>query len=283
MAKAPEVTHNGQRMIARRDLAVQVAARAGLSPTCFRLTLTTPEPLEARPGQFGMLSCSDAFDPLLRRAFSLAGVTQTGRETQVELLVKEVGKGTALLRRAPLGAGLRLLAPLGNGFDLGASERPLALVAGGIGLPPVLFAAEVLARQKARFDIYLGANTAAELLEVERCRAAAGAAGGEVVLATDDGTRGEPGFITVALARRLAAGQAYVRVLACGPNPMLAALARLAAQHGIAAELSLEEPMGCGVGVCLGCVVELADGHYVPACKEGPVFAASRLAERWWL
>ncbi|MFI5143224.1 MAG: dihydroorotate dehydrogenase electron transfer subunit [Thermoanaerobaculales bacterium] len=270
-------------MIARRDLAVQVAARAGLSPTCFRLVLATSERLEATPGQFGMLACSGGFDPLLRRAFSLAGVTRTGAETRVELLVKEVGKGTALLRRAPLGAELRLLAPLGNGFDLTAPDLPLALAAGGIGLPPVLFAAEVLASRGVRFDFYLGANNAAELLEVERCRAAAGAAGGGLFLTTDDGSRGEAGFLTAALARRLAAGHAYARVLACGPNAMLAALARLAAQHGIAAELSLEEPMGCGVGVCLGCVVELADGHYVPACKEGPVFAASRLAERWWL
>jgi len=270
-------------MIARCDLAVQVASRAELSPTCFRITLATPEALEAAPGQFGMLACSGGFDPLLRRAFSLAGLTRAGGTTRVELLVKEVGKGTALLRHAPLGAQLRLLAPLGNGFDLAAAEHPLALAAGGIGLPPVLFAAEVLARRGVRFDIYLGANTTEELLEVERCRAAASAAGGTVVLSTDDGSRGEPGFITTALARRLAAGQAYARVLACGPNAMLAAVARLAAEHGIEAQLSLEEPMGCGVGVCLGCVVELADGHYVPSCKEGPVFAASRLAERWWL
>ena len=270
-------------MIARCDLAVQVASRAELSPTCFRIILATPEPLEAAPGQFGMLACSGGFDPLLRRAFSLAGLTRTGGTTQVELLVKEVGKGTTLLRRAPLGAQLRLLAPLGNGFDLAPAQHPLALAAGGIGLPPVLFAAEVLARQGVRFDLYLGANTGAELLEVERCRAAADAVGGEVILSTDDGSRGEPGFLTEALARHLAAGRRYSRVLACGPNAMLAALAHLAAQHEIAAQLSLEEPMGCGVGVCLGCVVELADGHYVPACKEGPVFAAARLAERWWL
>jgi len=103
------------------------------------------------------------------------------------------------------------------------------------------------------------------------------------VTTRDDGSRGESGFVTAALERRLAAGRAYSRVLACGPNAMLAALSRLAVSRGIAAELSLEEPMGCGVGVCLGCVVELAEGTYVPACKEGPVFAAARLAERWWL
>ncbi len=269
-------------MIARRDLAVRVTARTDLSPTCFRIGLATPEPLFAAPGQFGMVACGEGFDPLLRRAFSIAGVARRDGVTVVELMVKEVGRGSALLRRVPLGAELRLLAPLGNGFTLDPGEGgPLALVAGGIGLPPVLFAAELLAARGAVFDLYLGAATAAELLEVERCRKAAGTVGGELVCATDDGSAGEAGFVTAALERRLAAGRRYARALACGPNPMLRALARLARERQFAAELSLEEPMGCGVGVCLGCVVELADGRMVPSCKEGPVFEASRLAARW--
>ena|SRR5664280_614269 len=269
-------------MIARRDLAVRVAARTDLSPTCFRIALATPEPLAAVPGQFGMVACGEGFDPLLRRAFSIAGVARREGVTIVELMVKQIGRGSALLHRAPLGAELRLLAPLGNGFTLAPGEEgPLALVAGGIGLPPLLFAAELLAAQGTAFDLYLGAATAAELLEVEHCRSAAAAAGGELVCTTDDGSAGEAGFVTAALERRLAGGRRYARALACGPNPMLRALARLARERGLEAELSLEEPMGCGVGVCLGCVVELADGRFVPSCKEGPVFPASRLAARW--
>ncbi len=269
-------------MIARRDQSVRVRSRRDLSPTCFRLELSSADRLPAVPGQFGMLACAEGFDPLLRRAFSLAGVRDDGGGSVVELLVKEVGKGTALLRRTPEGAGLRLLAPLGTGFTLDA-DGPLALVAGGIGLPPVLFAAETLAGRGKPFDLYLGATTGAELLGIERCRAAAGAVGGELILTTDDGGAGEAGFVTAALARRLAAGRRYARALGCGPNPMLAALAALAAGAGLEAEVSLEEPMACGVGVCLGCVVEQADGRYVPSCKEGPVFRTSRLAERWWL
>jgi dihydroorotate dehydrogenase electron transfer subunit len=269
-------------MIARRDLAVRVAARTDLSPTCFRLTLTAQEPLDAIPGQFGMLSCADGFDPLLRRAFSLAGISRQPGATEVELLIKEVGKGTVLLRHAALGSDLRLLAPLGNGFSLDAGAHRLALVSGGIGLPPVLFAAEVLALRGTAFDLYLGAAAGAELLEVERCERATAAVGGELVLATDDGSRGEHGFITATLARRLSAGHSYSRLLACGPTPMLAALTELVRDHALEAELSLEEPMACGVGVCLGCVVELADGRYVATCKEGPVFPVDRLAARWW-
>jgi dihydroorotate dehydrogenase electron transfer subunit len=269
-------------MIARRDLAVRVAARTDLSPTCFRLTLETPEPVEAVPGQFGMLACGDGLDPLLRRAFSLAGVARRREGSDVELLVKEVGRGTALLHRAVPGSELRLLVPLGNGFTLDPGDAPVALVAGGIGLPPVLFAAEVLTARGVSFDLYLGAATAAELLEVERCALAARTVGGTLVLATDDGTRGEPGFVTAALERRLGGARRYGRVLACGPTPMLAALTVLARARSLEAEMSLEEPMACGVGVCLGCVVELEDGRFVPTCKEGPVFTAARLASRWW-
>jgi dihydroorotate dehydrogenase electron transfer subunit len=269
-------------MITRRDLAVRVAARSDLSPTCFRLTLAAQGLLDASPGQFGMLSCGEGFDPLLRRAFSLAGVSRQGDTTEVELLIKEVGKGTTLLRHLGLGSNLRLLAPLGNGFSLDGGAHRLALVAGGIGLPPVLFAAEVLAARGTGFDFYLGATSAAELLELKRCGRAASRAGGELVLTTDDGSRGEKGFVTAALARRLSEGRVYSRILACGPTPMLAALTLLANGHGLDAELSLEEPMACGVGVCLGCVVKLADGRYAPTCKEGPVFRTSDLAAGWW-
>jgi len=262
-------------------MAVCVASRTDLSPTCFHLTLATPEPVVAEPGQFGMVSCGEGLDPLLRRAFSLAGVVAKGSGSEVELLVKEVGKGTALLRRAVPGTELRLLAPLGRGFTL-EGGAPAALVAGGIGLPPVLFAAEAMAALGVRFDLFLGATTAAELLEVERCARACEAAGGTLVVTTDDGTRGERGLVVAALERRLAAGHRYARVLACGPTPMLAALTLLARERGVPTEVSLEEPMACGVGVCLGCVVELGDGRFVSACREGPVFPVERLAARWW-
>ena len=241
MAKASQVSHNAGGMIARRDLITRLQSRSELSPTCFRLELASGQPFAADPGQFGMLACADGLDPLLRRPFSLGGVRPHGGGAVIELLVKEVGKGTALLRRLPLGSELRLLAPLGNAFTLATTSR-LALVAGGIGLPPVLFAAERLAALGSAFDLYLGAATAVELLELDR----------------------------------------YGRVLACGPTPMLAALTRLAREVGLDAELSLEEPMACGLGVCLSCVVEQADGYRVPTCTHGPVFSTAALAPEWW-
>ena len=269
-------------MIARRDLAARVASVEDLTRTCFRLELTCREPVVAVPGQFGMLRCGAELDPLLRRAFSFAGVRQVGEGWVVEMHIKEVGKGTTLLRRLAPGARTSLLAPLGNGFTLaGLSGGRLALVAGGIGLPPVLFAAEVLAAEGRPFDLFFGAARASELYEIDRLAAATAAVGGELVLCTDDGSRGEAGVVTGALERRLAGGREIGRVLACGPDPMLRALGRLATARGLDAELSLEEPMACGVGVGLGCVVELEDGSLVPSCKEGPVFPVRRLGERW--
>jgi dihydroorotate dehydrogenase electron transfer subunit len=267
-------------MITRRDLSTRVSELRPISPTCFVLTVHTPEAVEARPGQFAMVACTPSRDPLLRRAFSLAAVRPVEGGTSIELMVKRIGTGTGCLGRSRPGDEIRLLAPLGNGFTLDAAG-PVALLGGGIGLPPMLYAAEVLASRGVAFDLYHGASLAGELLALDRCRAATEAGGGELVLTTDDGTAGEPGLVTHALVRRLDAGRSYARVLACGPTPMLKALARLTLDRGLAAELSLEEPMACGVGVCLGCVVELADGSFVPSCKEGPVFPVDRLAARW--
>jgi dihydroorotate dehydrogenase electron transfer subunit len=269
-------------MIPRRDLSAHVTARSELSPTCFRLVLEVDGPVTAEPGQFAMLSCSTGLDPLLRRAFSLAGVRPKRGSSELEFLIKVVGRGTSALRALPIGSALKALTPLGNGFTLDPGEAPLALIAGGIGLPPVLFAAERLAVRGVRFDLFAGATRAAELLEVDRCAAAADRVGGRLILATDDGGRGQRGFVTDVLAAEVAGGRRYLRVLACGPDPMLEAVARVAREFTLSAELSLEEPMACGMGVCLGCVVELADGSLVPSCREGPVFRADVLASRRW-
>jgi dihydroorotate dehydrogenase electron transfer subunit len=269
-------------MITRCDQVVRLYRTDQLSPSCFRLQLECSVAVAAEPGQFAMLSCTDNLDPLLRRAFSIAGVEPHDDASIVELMIKEVGRGTAVLRKSGPGATMRLLGPLGKGFDLSCPPSGrLALVAGGIGLAPVLFAAERLAARGVIFDLLVGAATAAELLEVDRCAATVKTGNGELVLCTDDGSAGEVGFVTAALARRLEKGRAYVRALGCGPDPMLKALSRLATKWSFAAEVSLEEPMACGVGVCLGCVVELADGRYVPSCQEGPVFSIERLAARW--
>ena len=100
---------------------------------------------------------------------------------------------------------------------------------------------------------------------------------GETILATDDGSLGEKGFVTEALSRRLAAGARYARLFACGPMPMFAALARVVASAGLSAEFSTEAEMGCGFGVCLGCVIPGTEKPFVISCSEGPILSPEKI------
>jgi len=260
-------------MVPRRDLAARLAARRDLSPTVYSVTFALDGPFERpRAGQFVMVGAPVSGRPFWRRAFSPAAYRDGG----LELMIREVGPGTAYWRRAPLGTEATVLGPLGNGFGIGAGGGRIAAVAGGIGLPPVLLAVEEAAREGRSADLYQGAATAEELLETARCREAAAAAGGEFVATTDDGSAGEAGFVTAALEGWLAARR-YDLVVACGPLPMLRAIAGLCRRHGIEGRLALEERMACGVGVCLGCVVPRAGGGHARVCADGPVFGAEAL------
>ena len=127
-------------------------------------------------------------------------------------------------------------------------------------------------------DFYLGGRNQRELSIRSRFD---GLVRGDTVLASDDGSLGEKGFVTQALARRIEAGTRYARVYACGPMPMFAALAKVVGPAGIPAEFSTEAEMGCGFGACLGCVIMGKDGPQ-RVCREGPVFAADEVAWEGW-
>ncbi|HHQ49549.1 MAG TPA: dihydroorotate dehydrogenase electron transfer subunit [Acidobacteria bacterium] len=267
-------------MVPRTDRPAVLAARRQLTPSTYavRFQLEGPFPTPD-PGQFVMVEIPEGGGTFWRRAYSLSAFGQGSEGPWIEMMIKVVGPGTAHWRTAPLGSRGRILGPLGNGFPMDEVTGPVAMVAGGIGLPPLLHAMAGLAPRGVRCDLYLGAATADELIEPEGCARAAAETGGTFVAATDDGSAGEPGLVTAALERRLAAGERYAALWACGPNPMLRAVARLAAGHGLAAWLSLEERMACGVGVCLGCVVPASGGGHLRVCREGPVFPADAI--RW--
>ncbi|HVA28876.1 MAG TPA: dihydroorotate dehydrogenase electron transfer subunit, partial [Candidatus Baltobacteraceae bacterium] len=174
-----------------------------------------------------------------------------------------------------------------NGFTIGA-ERDVAIVAGGVGIASVLLPARAYLSRGARVRLFYGARNAELLVDRKRFEDE----GCEVLVATDDGSDGFHGFVTELLARE---AKPEV-ILACGPSPMLRAVARVAGERGVPAQLSLEETFACGVGGCWGCVVPLvrtssqapgfppasengSDVVYARICKEGPVFLASEL--RW--
>lgn len=222
-----------------------------------------------------MLEVSDRIRPYLRRAYSVADADPEAGE--VEFLVKAIGPGTAALEAMPAGTSVRLLGPLGNAFSLaGLSPNDrVAVVAGGIGAAPFPLLFRALARKRITGDLFLGGRTAADLTIADRF---AGIVTGDVHLSTNDGSRGERGFITDLFARR-ASDAPYARVYACGPMPMFAALAPAAARLGVPAEFSTEAAMGCGFGVCLACVIPGVEQPFLISCQEGPILDPSKI--RW--
>jgi len=265
-------------MVTRTDRTAFLAARRQLTPSTYAVRFQLEDPFpRPGPGQFIMVEIPGFARPFWRRAYSIAAFGKSGDGPWMELMIKIVGPGTAHWRTTPLGSPARILGPLGNGFPVEQARGSIALVAGGIGLPPLLHAISELTPGGVRCDLYLGAVTATELIEPEGCARASAETGGRFFPCTDDGSAGETGLVTTALERRLEAGESYDALWACGPNAMLRALSLLSVERGIPAWLSMEERMACGVGVCLGCVVPTPDGGHLRVCREGPVFPSDAI------
>jgi len=227
-----------------------------------------------KPGQFVEVRCSDRIDPLLRRPLGVHRISKKG----VELLYEIVGKGTDLLSRKKEGEYLDLIGPLGNGFDISLSSGMPLLIAGGIGIAPIVALAERLTTRKPRPYIIIGARTKSHIL----CEAEFKSLGCYVKVATDDGSKGCKGLATDMLKKMLSAfSRQPSAIYACGPNEMLKVVSQLAKDKGIPCQVSLEERMACGVGACLGCPVKvrkgLIDSEYKMVCKDGPVFNAEEI------
>ena len=223
-----------------------------------------------------MLKVSDLQGPLLRRPLSIHRVDKE----KIEMLYERVGKGTEILSQRKAGEFLDVIGPLGNGFTLPPKNREFkaVLVAGGMGVAPLVFLAQRLATGKRksagdRIQVLIGARTKQQLL----CEKEFKKLGCDVKIATDDGSAGFSGRVTGLLERALLT-QDYQRtiVYSCGPKPMLRELVRICRKKLIPAQVSLEEHMACGIGACLGCVVNTVGG-YKRVCKEGPVFEAEKL------
>lgn len=259
------------------SVQAQVEHREQVSPEHFLLRLKAPTIAEeAQPGQFVHLRVSEGYDPLLRRPFSVMRADPAGG--LIELLVQTVGRGTALLAQATVGQSFSLLGPLGHPFPLPPAGAQALLVAGGVGVAPLIFLAEVLANSPDAYEVVglFGARSQVRLccwLELaSRCQ--------EFEMATEDGSAGTKGLVTEMLAERLSATAEDTVVYACGPMPLLAATAQLCRQGEVPGYVSLERWMGCGVGACLGCVVPSARSggpRYVRVCKDGPVFSVADL------
>lgn len=236
-----------------------------------------------RPGQFFMVGVPGG-EVLLRRPFSVCALPGTfagGQDDAFHLLYRVIGRGTSILASLAPGARVEVLGPLGNGFDPPADPRSQPVfVAGGIGSAPFpALAADLLARG-FRPRMFYGARSSGDLPLLDHFRERLP----EVVVTTEDGSSGLHGLVTDPLEQALAEGGGErLHLYACGPVPMLRAVARLALDSGVRCDLSLEAPMACGFGVCLGCVVPVRGDHegevrLERVCVEGPVMPAERLA-----
>lgn len=240
-----------------------------------------------------MLRLATGEDPLLGRPLALYDTVldAQGEPIGIDVVYLVVGKMTGRLTQVAVGGELEIWAPLGNGFPARRLKH-LVMIAGGIGQTP--FAA--LGREFLGGRKYGARNRDASADRVTLCYGArskgylAGVAdferiGIEVRVATDDGSAGQKGFVTALLEQLLdepnAAALADVHLVSCGPEPMLAAVAKIAARRGLSCEVSLETPMACGLGICFSCVTRVRDESgewdYRRTCVEGPIFDAAKI------
>lgn len=277
---APAATVLENREVARGTFLLRVAA-----PEIARRIL---------PGQFVMVRGpgEGADDPLLGRPFALYDVHRdaSGEPASFDVVYLVIGRGTAALSRRRPGDRVDVWGPLGNGFGPSPGPGPAVFVAGGIGQTPFLaLGREWLGRASygdEPREIGAPVSSATLLYGVRSADFLAGVgdferAGIGVEIATDDGSAGRPGFVIGLLEERLRSGEKPAKVVACGPPPMLAAVARLALAHGVPCDVSLENHMACGFGACFSCVTPILqdDGHpdLRRVCVEGPVFPAERV------
>ena len=285
---------------AARVVTTEIVENVRLAKSTYRVRFRAAEMAAAVvPGQFFMLRNPATNDPLIGRALAVYDIQP--EEGTLDLVYVVKGKLTTSLERLGRGQLLTVWGPLGNGFSPQPAEH-LIMVAGGIGQTPFLcLAKEALGRQtfgdpvraqaySSRVTFCYGVRSAEYLAGVEQFRAA----GCDVRLAAEDGTHGPARRVTELLEEVLQEQSASsaatledselstqalpIRIVCCGPEPMMEAVARIAQQHELPCEVSLETPMACGIGICFTCVAKIGtaqDWDYKRTCVEGPVFDAN--------
>ncbi len=219
------------------------------------------------PGQFMQMQVEPTGDPFLRRPFSYYRVNGD----QVEVLYEILGRGTALLSARQKGETLQIAGPLGKSFTQKVGRRKRVLIAGGVGVPPLIFLSETVGADY----VLIGTKSKEEIMpkrEMAKVK-------GKVLYSTNDGSFGTKGYVTALLEELLTKEKPEnLFIQTCGPTPMMQAVFKIAKKRGIAGEASIDKPMACGVGACLGCMVLTPDG-WVASCTQGPVFPFERISE----
>jgi dihydroorotate dehydrogenase electron transfer subunit len=304
-----------------RGNLIQTARVASCTAICrehFRLTLSISGFPAASAGQFVHLCPAaapiredaqseshspgviDLKIPMLRRAYSIAGLRRISGKVEIDVIFRVVGTATRWMETLHAGDTLSLLGPLGNAFPISDSKPTAWLIAGGVGLPPMLWLAEALAAAGKKVVAFCGAQrkdllalTIDDQTKLDKSAKSPALAAGEfaawrtpVVVSTDDGSLGFHGYVPSAMRAHFAAvppDPASLVVYTCGPEPMMHAVADFAVSRNIEAYLCMERNMACGTGMCQSCVVPVADSadpdgwSYKLCCTDGPIFSAETI------
>ena len=230
----------------------------------------------ARPGQFVQIGVGSP-GSLLRRPFSIAGVSPSGAPDTVEVVFDAHGPGTDWLTRVDGHDVIDVIGPLGAAFALPERIVSCLLVGGGYGAAPLFFLAERLSERGLRVEMVVGAASRDRILGVRTAQRRSSG----VTFTTDDGSYGVRGRVTDVLAEAAERSGAGI-VYACGPNPMLRAVSERCGELDLPVEVAVEERMACGIGICFTCVLPIRgrDGtvRMQRSCVDGPVFSGARIA-----
>ncbi len=261
----PEKTMGSKKLVNE----FQVLKNTALNDTNFCIQLKSPVSLpEIFPGQFVNIEIEGSSEVFLRRPFSVFEVDY--QNNTLSLLVKILGRGSKKLTEIAEGDSLNLVFPLGNGFTLPEKNDKILLIGGGSGVAPILFLAKLCGLQPENVDVLIGARTSNDHIDASDYKNYA-----SLHYTTEDGSLETKGFVTqhTVFTDKIAD---YNKIYTCGPNPMMKAIAKVAAANNIWCEVSLENLMACGFGVCLCCIEPTNKGNLC-VCTDGPVFNINSL------
>lgn len=247
----------------------QVIENAPLNKTNFLIKVRSEHQLpKILPGQFVNVEIKNSEEVFLRRPFSVFEVNET--DSSISMIVKILGRGSEKLTHVQPGDTMSLVYPLGKSFTKPSNADRILLIGGGSGVAPMLFLAKESGLAKKNVDIILGAKTSEDHINVENYSQYA-----TLHYASEDGSLGEKGFVTQhsVFTNRLLD---YDKIYACGPDGMMKAVAKQAKAAGVFCEVSLENLMACGFGVCLCCIEPTTEGNKC-VCTDGPVFNINEL------
>ncbi len=242
----------------------KVVENTALNSTNFLIKVKSELVLPAiKPGQFVNVEIKDAEDVFLRRPFSIFEVDY--QENTLTMIIKILGKGSKKLTQIEVGNSLSIVLPLGKSFTFPDPDDKVLLIGGGSGVAPMLFLAKECGLPVENVDVLLGARSAADHINVKHYSKYA-----NLYYASEDGSLGEKGFVTQHSVFTENLGS-YTKIYACGPDVMMKAIAKEAKAAGVFCEVSLENLMACGFGVCLCCIESTKKGNQC-VCSDGPVF-----------